>query len=51
MSEKTKSKRKPLVAIMRPLDPSDPRSLENPANKEKLLEFAGALGRALAKQE
>lgn len=44
-------KRKPLTAIMRPLDPSDPRSLEHPSHRERCLEFAEAIGRLLARNE
>jgi hypothetical protein len=35
------------TAIMRPLDPSDPRSLDHPSQSERWLEFASAIGRAI----
>jgi hypothetical protein len=43
--------RKQLIVIMRPLDPSDPRSLDHPCHQEKWLELARSIGRALAKKE
>ena len=38
-------------AIMRPLDPSDPRSLAHPGQREAWLGLARRLGEALAVQE
>jgi hypothetical protein len=49
--KKTKAKRRKLVAVMRPLDPSDPRSLEHPSHKEQWLALAEAIGRSLADEE
>src|SRR5262245_3606903 len=37
--------------VMRPLDPSDPRSFDNPNNREMWLEVARAIGRSLAKRD
>lgn len=42
--------RKP-AAIMRPLDSSDPRSLDHPCHEEQWLELARSIGRSLARQE
>jgi hypothetical protein len=39
------------VGIIRPLDPSDPRSLGHPCHEQQWLDLARALGRALARQE
>jgi hypothetical protein len=36
------------AAIMRPLDPSDPRSLDHPCHDQQWLELTGTLGKALA---
>lgn len=48
---KGKYARKKIVAKVRPLDPSDPRSLEHPCHREQWLAFAEALGSSLACQE
>jgi len=44
-------KRKRPRAILRPLDPSDPRSLGHPCHDEQWLQYAGHLGRAMADAE
>jgi hypothetical protein len=44
-------KRKPLAVVVRPLDPSDPRSLDHPCHKQQWLELAGAIGRSMADKE
>jgi hypothetical protein len=46
-----KAKRRKSVAIMRPLDPSDPRSPDHPCHEEQWLALAGAIGRSLAKMD
>jgi hypothetical protein len=38
-------------AVIRPLDPSDPRSLDHPSHREQWLEFARAIGRQMARAE
>jgi hypothetical protein len=37
--------------IVRPLDPNDPRNLDDPSHKEQWLEFARAIGRMEAREE
>jgi hypothetical protein len=37
--------------IIRPLDPSDPRSIDHPSHKEQWLELARAIGRMEAREE
>jgi hypothetical protein len=36
---------------VRPLDPSDPRSLDHPCHEQQWLDLAGAIGRELARLE
>lgn len=40
-----------VLAILRPLDESDPRNPEHPAHREKWLEIFGAFGRAIADRD
>jgi hypothetical protein len=47
----SKAKRRKLVAVIRPLDPSDRRSLEHPSHDEQWLELARAIGRSMADEE
>ena len=42
--------RKP-ATVIRPLDPSDPRSLDHPSYKGQWLELAGAIGRSMARAD
>ena len=42
---------KPPAAILRPLKPSDPRSLEHPDNEEAWLELARSIGRSMARAD
>lgn len=39
------------LGAVRPLDPSDPRSLDHPCHKEQWLGLARALGRLEAREE
>src|SRR5262249_22008054 len=43
-------KRKPATGVIRPLDPSDPRSWDHPCHQEQWLKLAEELGRALARR-
>lgn len=38
-------------AILRPLDPSDPRSWDHPSHREQWLELARSIGRQIARDE
>jgi len=49
--KETKPKRRKSVAVMRPLDPSDPRSWDHPCHEEQWLALAEAIGRSLANME
>jgi hypothetical protein len=50
-NDDVRMKRKPLKAIIRPLDPYDPRSWDHPSHKEQWLALAAELGRSLAKRD
>jgi hypothetical protein len=49
--KKTRSKRREMVAVMSPLDPSDPRSWDHPCHEEQWLALARAVGRTMASKE
>jgi hypothetical protein len=51
MTQTKPIKRKRAEAIMRRLDPSDPRSLGHPCHDEQWLEYAKHLARAMADAE
>jgi hypothetical protein len=50
-NNKNRNKGRRLVAIIRSLDPSDPRSLEHPCHRDQWLKLAKSIGRSLADQE
>jgi len=38
------------AGVIRPVNPSDPRGLNHPAHRERWLEYARSIGRAMADQ-
>jgi hypothetical protein len=44
-------RRRSSKAVIRPLDPSDPRNLDHPSHKEQWLALARALGRLDARRD
>jgi hypothetical protein len=51
MSDDKTNKRKPLIAVMRPLDPSDPRSWDHLSHDKLWREFARLIGQSMAQRD